>query len=125
MRDLQAKSPTSRPGFAFSPTRRQTISRRRQAAQKAIGMTDMLQYTDADLFGIAFSNNQNLALRGKASAELERRRREYENARDAKQVEAAVATARATKFAAWAAGFSAGGAVVTAIVEVIRLTYGN
>jgi hypothetical protein len=55
---------------------------------KAIVMTDMSRYSDADLLGIAVSDNQNLALRGRALAEIECRRREYENARDAKQVEA-------------------------------------
>jgi hypothetical protein len=64
--------------------------------------------------------------------EQERSRREYESDRDLKQQQfataladkqlvAATAVAKATKMAAWAAGLSAAGAVVTAIVEVIRL----
>jgi hypothetical protein len=64
--------------------------------------------------------------------EQERSRREYESDRDLKrqqfetaladkQLAAAIAVAKATKLAAWAAGFSAAGAVVTAIVEIIRL----
>jgi hypothetical protein len=64
--------------------------------------------------------------------EQERSRREYESDRDLKrqqfataladkQLVAATAVAKATKLAAWAAGLSAAGAVVTAIVEVIRL----
>jgi hypothetical protein len=85
-------------------------------------MTDMRDYLDADLLGIAVSDNRNLALRGKALAEIERRRREYENARDAKQVEAALATAKATKFAAWAAGLSAFGAIVQAVAAVVKFT---
>jgi hypothetical protein len=85
-------------------------------------MTDMSRYSDADLLGIAVSDNQNLALRGRALAEIECRRREYENARDAKQVEAALATAKATKFAAWAAGFSAFGAIIQAVVAAAQFT---
>jgi hypothetical protein len=84
-------------------------------------MTDVMNYSDVDLLGISVSNNQNLALRGAALAEIELRRRAYENARDAKQVEAALLTARATKFAAWAAGFSAFCAVVQAMLAVVQL----
>jgi hypothetical protein len=42
-----------------------------------------------------------------------------------RQLSAATAVANATKWAVWAAGFSAAGAVVTAIVEVIRLVHGK
>jgi hypothetical protein len=85
-------------------------------------MADMSDYSDADLHGITVSNNQNLALRGAALGEIERRRREYEKARDARQVEAALATAKATKFAAWAAGLSACGAIIQAVVAVVQFT---
>jgi hypothetical protein len=68
--------------------------------------------------------------------EQERSRREFETARDQrpmdhaaaladKQLSAAIDVAKATKFAAWAAGFSACGAVVAAIVEVIRFVCGG
>jgi hypothetical protein len=84
-------------------------------------MTDVSHYSDADLYGVTFSETRNLALRGAASVELERRRRTYENARDAKQVEAALATAKATKLAAWAAGLSAFGALIQAVVAIAQL----
>jgi hypothetical protein len=68
--------------------------------------------------------------------EQERSRREFETARAQRQMDhaaalasrqlsAATAVANATKWAVWAAGFSAAGAVVTAIVEVIRLVHGK
>jgi hypothetical protein len=42
-----------------------------------------------------------------------------------RQLSAATSVANATRWAVWAAGFSAGGAVITAIVEVIRLALGK
>jgi hypothetical protein len=82
---------------------------------------DVTNYSDVDLLGISVSDNQNLALRGAALAEIERRRRAYEDARDAKQINAALLTAKATKFAAWAAGFSAFGTIVQTALAVAQL----
>jgi hypothetical protein len=63
-----------------------------------------------------------LLLRDREYAEQqEKSRRDFETALADKQLGAATDVAWATKLAVWAAGCSAGGAVVTAIVEVIRL----
>jgi hypothetical protein len=71
----------------------------------------MSNYTDEDLWGIIVSNNQDLALRGAALKEKERRNHAREDARDAKQLAIAQAAARAAKMAAWAATFAAAGAI--------------
>lgn len=84
-------------------------------------MIDVTNYSDMEMHGISVSNNQNLPLRGAVLAEIERRRRVYEDARDAKQISAALLTAKATKFAAWAAGFSAFGTIVQAALAIAQL----
>jgi hypothetical protein len=77
-----------------------------------------------------------LAIMHRAKAEIVRRDQEYAAAQEQsrrdfevalvdKQLAAAAGVRKATKSAAWAAGFSAGGAVVTAAIEVIRLLGGK
>jgi hypothetical protein len=76
------------------------------------------RYTDDDLYRILRNGNQNPSLTGWVSAELERRR----NAREDVRTHHVARTARA---AAWAAGFSALGALITAAVNVLRLFTGQ
>jgi hypothetical protein len=73
-------------------------------------------HSEDQLFTLLGGQNQTLV--GFAKAELERRR----NAREDKRVHHVARTARA---AAWAAGFSALGALVTTVINVIRLLYGR
>jgi hypothetical protein len=77
---------------------------------------NMSNYSDEELNGIIVSDNQNLALRGAALKEKERRSHAREDARDAKHLAIAQATAKAAKWAAWAAIFSAAGAIAQTII---------
>jgi len=61
----------------------------------------------------------------KYTEEQECSRRKFETELVDRQLAAATAVANATRWAMWAASFSAGGAVVTAIVEVMRLALGR
>jgi len=76
------------------------------------------RYTDDDLHAILRSGNQNHKLVGWATAELERRR----NAREDVRTQHVARTARA---AAWAAGFSAAGSLITAGVSLYRALTGK
>ena len=128
-------------------------------------MSNIESNRDEDLQTIAVPSTTDYHLVGRARAELERRRRKWEeeqatrrekfestlfNAageRDVKrkqfeekladrqmehataltdkQLETARSVARATRLAAWAAGLSALGAVVMAIMEVVRFMAGK
>jgi len=121
---------------------------------------DLRDFTDADLERMALGTYVTPAEFGLAKAELDRRRRAHEAARDElrwkhdvelmdvqgrynavqqdhesalareqmahaekltdRQVAAAVDSARATKFAAWSAAFSAAGAIVAAVVALLQ-----
>ena len=81
---------------------------------------DMSNYSDEDLLSITVSDNQNLALRGAALKEKERRNHAREDARDAKQLAIAQAAAKAAKMAAWAATFAAAGAIAQAIIAALK-----
>jgi hypothetical protein len=74
------------------------------------------RYTDADLHTILRNGNQNPKVVGSASAELERRRNAREDARFYQ-------LGRRVTWAAVTAGLAALGAIVTAIVNVIRLIF--
>ena len=85
-------------------------------------MTDMRDYLDADLLGIAVSDDQNLALRGAALSEIERRVGSMKRLATRSRSRPRWRPQKATKFAAWAAGFSAFGAIIQAVVAVVQFT---
>jgi hypothetical protein len=74
------------------------------------------RYTDDDLHAILRNGNQNPKVVGSASAELERRRNAREDARFRQ-------LGRRVTWTAVTAGLAALGAIVTAIVNVIRLIF--
>jgi hypothetical protein len=74
------------------------------------------RYTDADLHTILRNGNQNPKVVGSASAELERGRNAREDARFYQ-------LGKRVTWAAVTAGLAALGAIVTAIVNVIRLIF--
>jgi crotonobetainyl-CoA:carnitine CoA-transferase CaiB-like acyl-CoA transferase len=81
---------------------------------------DVSKYSDEDLYGIVVGNNQNFALRGAALKEKDRRSQVREDTRDAKHLAIAQTTAKAAKMAAWAAIFSAAGAIAQAVIATLK-----